>query len=71
MSKELTRSSISGCHDLRDLNLEKAKSHDVQRSFWRSIFIIVTCTAAMVVNVCPHCNHILRPFYDGVLITDR
>ncbi|KAG1736335.1 major facilitator superfamily domain-containing protein [Suillus lakei] len=34
----------------QDLNLEKAKHHDVQRGLWRSIFIIVTCTAAMVVN---------------------
>ncbi|KAG2340747.1 MFS general substrate transporter [Suillus weaverae] len=46
MSKELTRPSIR--QDLTDL--EKAKHHDVQRSLWRSIFIIVTCTAAMVVN---------------------
>ncbi|KAG2341241.1 efflux transporter [Suillus weaverae] len=47
MSKDLTR-SISSCQDLTDL--EKAKHHDVERSLWRSIFIIVTCTVAMVVN---------------------
>ncbi|KAG2739349.1 efflux transporter [Suillus brevipes Sb2] len=45
MSKELDRSPIC-----QDLNLEKAKYHDAQRSVWRSICIIVTCTAAMVVN---------------------
>ncbi|KAG1789251.1 major facilitator superfamily domain-containing protein [Suillus plorans] len=47
MSKELTRSPIR--QDF--IGLEKAKQHDVQRSLWRSIFIIATCTAAMVVNV--------------------
>ncbi|KAG2031738.1 major facilitator superfamily domain-containing protein [Suillus americanus] len=47
MSKELTRSPTH-----QDINFEKAEHHDsnVQRSLWRSIFIIVTCTAAMVVN---------------------
>ncbi|KAG1868619.1 major facilitator superfamily domain-containing protein [Suillus subluteus] len=49
MSKDLTRSPTH-----QDLNLEKAKHYhddsDVQRSLLRSIFIIVTCTAAMVVN---------------------
>jgi hypothetical protein len=59
MSKELTRSSISGCEDL---NLEKAENHDLGPSFWRSVFIIVTCTAAMVVNVCLHCYCVLRLF---------
>ncbi|KAG2047018.1 efflux transporter [Suillus hirtellus] len=44
MSKNLTRSSDS-------ISLEEAKDRDVQRSLWRSIFIIVTCTAAMVINV--------------------
>ncbi|KAG2101573.1 major facilitator superfamily domain-containing protein [Suillus discolor] len=47
MSKELTRSPIR--QDF--IGLEKAKQHHVQRSLWRSIFIIATCTAAMVVNV--------------------
>ncbi|KAG2047019.1 MFS general substrate transporter [Suillus hirtellus] len=47
MSKELTRSPIR--QDF--IGLEKAKQHDVQRSLWRSVFIIATCTAAMVVNV--------------------
>lgn len=32
-------------------NIETAKSHGVQRSRLRSIFIVVTCTAAMVVNI--------------------
>lgn len=50
MSKDLTRSSISGCDDS---SLEKAENYDVGPSFWRSVFIIGTCTAAMVVNVCP------------------
>ncbi|KAG1820865.1 major facilitator superfamily domain-containing protein [Suillus subaureus] len=49
MSQELTHSPIH-----QDLNLEKAKHYDsdsdVQRSLLRSVFIIVTCTAAMVVN---------------------
>ncbi|KAG1852813.1 major facilitator superfamily domain-containing protein [Suillus subalutaceus] len=49
MSKDLTRSPTH-----QDLNLEKAKHYhddsEVQRSLLRSIFIIVTCTAAMVVN---------------------
>jgi hypothetical protein len=36
-------------------NIETAKSPGVQRSRLRSIFIVVTCTAAMVVNVSlPH-----------------
>jgi hypothetical protein len=61
MSKELDRSPIC-----QDLNLEKAEHHDAQRSVWRSICIIVTCTAAMVVNVCPHRNHIMRYFYDSL-----
>ncbi|KIK39599.1 hypothetical protein CY34DRAFT_808124 [Suillus luteus UH-Slu-Lm8-n1] len=47
MSKDLTRSSISGCDDS---SLEKAENHDVGPSFWRSVFFIGTCTAAMVVN---------------------
>ncbi|KAG2028422.1 major facilitator superfamily domain-containing protein, partial [Suillus americanus] len=32
-------------------NLETAKSHVVQRSRLRSVFIVATCTAAMVVNI--------------------
>ncbi|OAX31939.1 MFS general substrate transporter [Rhizopogon vinicolor AM-OR11-026] len=48
-----------GEHDspINDFNLEKAKQHDVkqhdvaQRSLLRSVFIVVTCTAAMVVNI--------------------
>lgn len=32
-------------------NIETAKSHGVERSRLRSIFIVVTCTAAMVVNI--------------------
>lgn len=46
MSKELNRSTTI----CQDLNIEKAKHHDPQRSLWRSICIIVTCTAALVVN---------------------
>ncbi|KAG1719374.1 major facilitator superfamily domain-containing protein [Suillus occidentalis] len=46
MSKESNRSPVC-----QDLNLEKAKHNNAQRSLWRSICIIVTCTAAMVVNI--------------------
>jgi MFS family permease len=48
MSNDLTRSPVR-----QDLNVEKVKQHDsdVPRSLLRSIFIIVTCTAAMVVNI--------------------
>ncbi|KAG1820868.1 major facilitator superfamily domain-containing protein [Suillus subaureus] len=50
MSGELTRPPAH-----QDLNPEKDEHHDsgvqpVQRSLWRSTFIIITCTAAMVVN---------------------
>ncbi|KAG2147770.1 major facilitator superfamily domain-containing protein [Suillus bovinus] len=49
MSKELTTHS-SFSQDHIDLDSEKAKPHDLQRSLWRSIFIIATCTATMLVN---------------------
>ena len=41
----------------QDFNVEKAKPHVVQRSLLRSVFIVITCTAAMVVNVCPLSPH--------------
>jgi hypothetical protein len=60
MSNDLTRSPVR-----QDLNVEKVKQHDsdVPRSLLRSIFIIVTCTAAMVVNVCLRRNRILQQFF--------
>ncbi|OJA19940.1 hypothetical protein AZE42_08045 [Rhizopogon vesiculosus] len=55
MSKEHTQATPAGGEldsPINDFNLEKAKQHDVaQRSLLRSIFIVVTCTAAMVVNI--------------------
>ncbi|KAG2114841.1 major facilitator superfamily domain-containing protein [Suillus clintonianus] len=45
MSKELESSQAT-----QDLNLEKTQHHVVQRSHWRSVCIIATCTAAMAVN---------------------
>ncbi|KAG2744738.1 MFS general substrate transporter [Suillus brevipes Sb2] len=53
MSKELNRMASPSGKDLgRSLsNIETAKSHGVERSRLRSIFIVVTCTAAMVVNI--------------------
>jgi len=41
--------NVSPSHDL---SVEKSKPHVVERSLLRSIFIVVTCTAAMLVNVC-------------------
>ncbi|KAG2147757.1 major facilitator superfamily domain-containing protein [Suillus bovinus] len=52
MSKEFNLDSPSGKEFSRSLsNVETAKSHGVQRSRLRSIFIVITCTAAMVVNI--------------------
>lgn len=52
MSKELSLATPSGKElGLSLSNLETAKSHVVQRSRLRSVFIVATCTAAMVVNI--------------------
>lgn len=60
MSKELNMASPSGKDLGRSLsNIETAKTQGIQRSRLRSIFIVVTCTAAMVVNVCLH--HTIPP----------
>ncbi|KAG2147771.1 major facilitator superfamily domain-containing protein [Suillus bovinus] len=49
MSKELIRTCSPIRQDLT--SLEKAKHHGIQRSLCRSIFVIATCTAAMMINV--------------------
>src|SRR6267154_392255 len=53
--RESDRLSRSQSHDLD--NLEKAENDDVQRSLVRSVFIVIICTAAMVVNVCHFPHH--------------
>jgi hypothetical protein len=66
MSKKSSQASpAAGELDLspsHDLNLEKAKQHDAERSLIRSIFIVITCTAAMVVNVCSPFTSLISPF---------
>ncbi|KAG1735286.1 major facilitator superfamily domain-containing protein [Suillus paluster] len=51
MSKELQVSPAGRELSLSTSHLEKGKDHVAQRSLVRSIFIVVTCTAAMVVNI--------------------
>jgi hypothetical protein len=51
-------------------NIETAKSHGVERSRLRSIFIVVTCTAAMVVNVSLLHTIPRRSFVTPLLIAD-
>ncbi|KAG2147756.1 major facilitator superfamily domain-containing protein [Suillus bovinus] len=53
MSKELNLASPSGkeLRLARSLsNIETAKDHGVQRSLMRSVFIVITCTTAMLIN---------------------
>ncbi|KAG2073085.1 MFS general substrate transporter [Suillus decipiens] len=51
MSKELNLAT-PGKELVRSLsNLETTKNDVVQRSYLRSLFIVITCTAAMVVNI--------------------
>ncbi|KAG1904897.1 major facilitator superfamily domain-containing protein [Suillus fuscotomentosus] len=52
MSKELNLATPSGKEfGGSRSNIETAKNYVVQRSLLRSVFIVVTCTAAMIVNV--------------------
>ncbi|KAG1822122.1 major facilitator superfamily domain-containing protein [Suillus variegatus] len=52
MSKELNLATPSGKELGRSVsNLETAKGDGPQRSLLRSVFIVITCTAAMVVNI--------------------
>lgn len=52
MSKELNLATPSGKELGRSVsNLETAKGNGPQRSLLRSVFIVITCTAAMVVNI--------------------
>src|SRR5882757_553411 len=73
MSKEHTQAApAAGEHDSpsNDFNLAKAKQHDVaQRSLLRSLFIVVTCTAAMVVNVCL-LSHPPQPFITSLQVSN-
>jgi MFS family permease len=50
--KEFNLATPAGKELSRSLsNIETVKDHDAERSRLRSIFIVITCTAAMVVNI--------------------